>query len=334
MIAISFHLCCFIYSVTTKAGYETPLLITFKRVSFQNQTIDHPYYTITEKTQLYGLSVVFLHGIVALVTFLFHIFVYLPIHYKYSDIIWKQGYFTARWIEYSITCTLMTLSSALSSGMNDLPVIIGIIFGGVALQVIGCLIEQMKHQWKILLLVGVLIEVNIGFCIVWYTLSSTASNAIQWLDTVTYLFYYSLFPVNCMVDALYRKNCFIKTDWTYNVLSLSSKFGLFWIQIGEVERSIYDSTWSYVQIYVFGTALPLLLLIGGLYFTPHCVQTNNGSRVANTNNTRSESEWPVYKRISSFNIVAIDRSELTRKTATVHKSKVMRAKYTFAPPIR
>ena len=266
------HLSCAVYSFSLNLSYTALLDVNLKRVSFSNFSTEFPYYREYDTLNFKFLSVILIHGIVALVTLLFHTVIYAPSHYYYSETIWKQGFFTVRWIEYAITCTLMSISSVISSGSQDFNMVITIIYCGIALQFVGATIEQSKRNWKILLFIGVFVESGIGWSIVWHTLTSPAINELQWIETISYAFYYSLFPLNCVLDASYRKHCFVRTDWIYNVLSLSSKFSLFWLQVGEVEKNLYNNIWSYLEVYLLGIFIPFCILCIGLYFTPKCTK--------------------------------------------------------------
>ena len=162
----------------------------------------------------------------------------------------------------------MTLSSVMTSGTSDFNFVLTTIFSGLSLQLIGCTIEQSKHQWKVLLSIGVLIELSISWSLFWYTVSSRNISQYQWIETISFLFYYGFFPLNCILDATYRKNSFIATDWMYNVLSLSSKFALFWLQVGEVERAKIGGLWPDIQIYTLGIISPFIVLCFGIYYIP------------------------------------------------------------------
>lgn len=269
-IAVVLHFSCFLYSILAASGYETPNKVKVDTMLYNNLSISMPYFEKDDTFEFNFPSVTFIHGIVAIITVLFHCIIYIPIHYWYADIVWKQGYLQARWVEYGITCTLMTVSSVVSSGMKDFITLISIFIGGFALQLVGCVIEQTKYNWKVLLAIGVLIESSLGWHVVWYSISSSGITESQWIETIAYVFYYSLFPLNCILDASYRKGSFQITDWYYNLLSLTSKLALFWLQVGEVEQNIYNSAWSYVQIYVLGIVLPLIILAIGIYLRPAC----------------------------------------------------------------
>ena len=267
--AILLHVCCFLYSFLNTTAYTTGIPVNTKTVTYLNTT-DKQYYNTVNTYNFEIPSVIILHGIVAFVTVLFHSFVYIPIHFNFSDVVWSQGFFTPRWFEYSITCTIMSISSVMSSGCNDFNMLISYIFYGIALQLIGCSIEQMKEQYKPLLFIGFLLQIGSSYNTIWYLFTATGIGQYQFIEFIAYTFYYGLFPINCVFDAIYRKDCFIKTDWIYNVLSLSSKFALFWIQVGEIERKINGGIWPEIQVYILGIVFPFLLLVIGLYKTPQC----------------------------------------------------------------
>lgn len=265
VVAITVHTICFIYSLT--AVGDLSIKTTLRTVNYKS--IDS-YYDVQRELEVNLPSVMLLHGIVALVTALFHAILYLPIHYRFSQTIWAQGFFALRWLEYSITCTLMTLSSVMSSGTEDLNFAVTVIISGVALQLIGCTIEQLKEQWKVLVVIGVCMESAVAWSLVWYTLTSATLYRYQWIETLSFLFYYSLFPLTSIVDAAYRKGCFVKTDWTYNVLSITSKFALFWLQVGKLKHPAAQTWRTELQVYGLGTALPFIVLLCGVYLTPSC----------------------------------------------------------------
>ena len=312
LLAIAAHTLCFVYSFASPTGYTTHIPTELVTVKFTD-TIN-TYYDIQEARIINLPSVVFFHGIVALVTVLFHSILYLPIHYKFANIVWNQRFFAIRWVEYSITCTLMTLSSVMSSGMFDFNFVITIIVSGMALQLIGCTIEQLKQQWKILVIIGSGIEFGIAWSLIWYTVTSVDMSHYQWIETISFLFYYGLFPLNCIVDATYRKNCFLKTDWTYNVLSITSKFALFWLQVGEVERKTLGGFWPEIQVYGLGMVLPFLVLMLGIYWTP-----SECSGDANATKTEKQSTfWKIMSDIATIQIV--NKSKITY-VKRIRKSK-------------
>jgi hypothetical protein len=280
-LAIPAHAICLVYSLVTESGYKTPVPAVLRRVSFEDAS--NSYYTIQDEAAVHLPSVVLIHGLVAFVTVVFHVCFYVPIHYRLATTVWEQGFFTLRWIEYAMTCTLMTASSVMSSGTTDLNFLITILVSGVVLQMVGCAIEQLRAHWIPLLIIGAGIELSLGWSLVWYTASSPTITSSQWVETLSFLFYYGLFPLNCVADAYYRRGCFVQTDWIYNVLSLTSKFALFWLQVGEVERTTLGGVWPEVQVYVLGTALPFLGLVAGVCARPSCQRVGSSERTDEQN---------------------------------------------------
>lgn len=266
MLAILAHLVCAVYAFMTQSSYDTLLTAEVHRVSFE----DSYYFTKGDTMSFTFPSVGLLHGIVAIITLCFHIFIYIPVHYSHAQKVWLQGFFAPRWIEYSLTCTLMTLASVQSSGNLDLNLLITIAFASVALQLIGLCIEQLKDQWRILLFIGLVIEFAISWPLIWYNFTTSGITVSQFVELSAYSVFYGLFPLNCVMDAVYRKDCFVRTDWFYNVLSLTSKFALFWLQVGDVERTLYGGIWPELQIYVLGLILPFMLLAIGIFTRPSC----------------------------------------------------------------
>lgn len=270
-VAVLLHVGCALYAFSTPHAYTTQIPCYLERVRYGGGEGGVYYYEKEEVLSTPLPSVILLHGVVALVTTAFHLFVYIPAHAYHSQLIWSQGYFPVRWLEYSITCTLMTMSTFASAGTDDLTVVWAAIFYGVALQCMGCAIEQRKETIHFFLFVGGGIQLGMTISTLWYIVSSPRVTAPHVLEYVSYVFYYACFPVNSYLDAVRREGNFVRTDWLYIVLSLSSKVGLFWLQVGEVERSVsYSSTpwWPDVQIFGLGIVLPLLILVVGVSLAP------------------------------------------------------------------
>lgn len=200
-----------------------------------------------------------------------------------------------RWIEYSITATLMTFSAMISLGEGDILFITSIAIAGILLQSCGWLIEKTcvlpgstsddeptyKKIWFSFFILGVVIEMAIVLPLV--VLTATIENKKTGIDEsiIFYTFYYALFAVNSFYDARvmtmaqdsisvdennepYDK-AFMLTDERYAVLSFTSKQALFWITIGMVMRqssstSEGEDAW-YSGAILMGMILPLVGLI-------------------------------------------------------------------------
>ena len=247
------HTLCALYAFATPAFYGS-IPLRAARVA-----VDATSFRRVQVFTVHIPSAALLHGIVAVVTALFHILVYIPIYRSVlAQRVWDQGYLMVRWAEYAITCTLMSLASSTTSGDDDLNHAVALLLSGAALQLVGACIEQNRRASAGLLAVGGLINAAASYPTVWYILTAEHSEETRWVAFLAYTFYYALFPLNCFWDAVYRTD-FRRTDWVYALLSLTSKVALFWIQVGEE---------SDFQVYVLGVALPLVILLLGLRVTP------------------------------------------------------------------
>ena len=260
-----------IYAFSTPHAYTTSIPSEIVRVEYE----EDDYYRIVNIQHVSIPSVILFHGVVAFVTVFFHAFIYIPCHYFYGHTIWSQGFFPIRWVEYGVTCTIMSISSISSAGRNTITQLVSVVFLGIGLQSLGAAIEQRKELVYFLLFVGGMISLGIFTSTMWYLLSSTGVTAAQVLEFLSYTFYYSLFPINCALDAIHRKGRFEQTDWIYIILSMSSKIGLFWLQVGEVEKMLTLGWWPDVQIYGLGIVFPLVILALGIHLTPSRNEVTN-----------------------------------------------------------
>ena len=276
-IAITLHLGCAGYAFASNASRQTPTRLELRRVRYLTSPEgDFEYYVDARVHEFDGPSVAQLHGIVAFFTAIVHASVYLPIHAFHSNIVWRQGFFLLRWVEYAVSCTIMSISSSITAGTRDINVIVVFVLLGVVLQCIGAIIEQEKRLYAQLFLVGGLVNAASSYSTLWYLFSSYSDfNIVQTLEVAAYAFFYALFPINCWYDAVYRPP-FCQTDWIYNILSLTSKFALFWLQVGEVERVLYDGAWASFQIYGLGLVLPLAFLALASRGAPRCEVEKDG----------------------------------------------------------
>lgn len=264
---IALHFACAAYA------FSSPLLET-SRIPATLGIVDYAtnssalYYIPSGKVDIDMPSVIFLHGVVAIVTLLFHAVLYVPAHIWLRRRIWRQGFFGLRWIEYSVTCTIMSISSIMSAGNDSFTSVLSSILLGICLQTIGCVIEQRKEFVYVLFFIGSVLNLANSASSVWYLASAPSLDTSQALEFFAYAFFYSLFPLNSFLDATRRENAFVVTDWYYNVFSVSSKVALFWLQVSEVERRGGSTWWVEFQAFGLGIGVPAILLAAGWWFAP------------------------------------------------------------------
>ena len=263
-VSLATHIACAAYAFTSPATWDTPIDIPFTKISYSNRSESHPYFTRKEGINVSFPSVGVVHGVVAVITAFFHVFAYIPIYSFRAKDVWHNRRLSIRWIEYAFTCSLMTVATLSSSGATAAESVVSAFVGGVPLQLVGLQIERKRGDWKTLLLIVLLVQSSISVPILWLTLSSESGGS-EWIETTFYLFYYSLFAVNCALDARRDKDDFVITDWVYAVLSVTSKNALFWMQVGAVERYAggqeQGRAWPNFQVYFLGMFLPFVLLV-------------------------------------------------------------------------
>lgn len=258
-LAVVLHTSCFAYVVTKPHG-RYPFTMQIETFDYTHLDDAQPYYRPLEEMQVTAFSVYSLQAFVAITTAVFHSLVYLPIVCTCSEVVWfERKALAVRWVEYALTSTALALSSTLKSGVASVHFVVALVCSSVVLQALGFCIEQLKHLWPTFLCMGVLLQIGTAWPVVWTTLTGT-TDASQWIETAAFLFYYSLFAINCISDA--RGRAFVSTDWTYNVLSLTSKLALFWLQVGDLERTTStDVLWPTVATIALGIVAPFVGLV-------------------------------------------------------------------------
>ena len=200
-----------------------------------------------------GPTIVQMQGVIALVTSAVHAGVYLPLYLWYADVVWfVERSLWVRWLEYSITSTLMTTSSAVNNGVDDPLYVVTLLLCGAVLQGIGYVLEQRTEVWKPLLLLGILVNAAAGVPIVWYTIVN--DRVSDWFATLSFVFYYTGFAYNASLHA--TGTPFARVDWNYNVLSLTSKVAIFFLYVGGEGTT----SWAIVETYGFGVVIPGVVL--------------------------------------------------------------------------
>lgn len=167
---------------------------------------DDKIYEVTadKKRTLGSVSPIFIHALVSCITAASHwaSFLFYNIHglkrYRPNPI---------RWVEYSITATLMTFSGFIGIGHGDLFFLLSICFLGVLLQYCGYKVEEtaVRGQWRPYFWVGVFVEIAIALPLVYGTSAASREEGGFGLSIllVCYILYYSSFAFNAFWDAAY-----------------------------------------------------------------------------------------------------------------------------------
>jgi hypothetical protein len=143
-----------------------------------------------------------------------------------------------RWFEYSITATMLTVFGGLNIGLNSFPYFLANISAGVALQVVGFVIELLDNSverdrtlFTILWYQGSLLNVTYVVVLLYQVFAS---------NTHTTIFYYNVVPFSILFNTFgfVARASFKKwrrfaddayTERCYIMLSLLTKVAIFWL---------------------------------------------------------------------------------------------------------
>lgn len=275
---------------------DTGQEIYFMRPSIKQDEGSSSFSVEITREEIGYISPILVHAIVSVITSLSH-FTSFHVYKKHGLSPSRPNHI--RWIEYSITATLMTFSAMISLGEGDILYISSIAIAGILLQFCGWLIEKTcgistlgdeplyDKVWFYFFIVGVIVEMAIVLPLV--VLTATIENKKTGIDEsiIFYTFYYALFAVNSFYDARVMvtakdstvsnadgsdsyDRAFMLSDERYAVLSFTSKQALFWITIGMVMRQSSATTegedaW-YNGAILMGMILPLVGLIWYMLF--------------------------------------------------------------------
>jgi len=235
---------------TFASDFEIDVYVSTINVSGTNGT-----HFVSEHEVLFTMPLFWLYMFVPIVT-AFHYFTSLTFwdrkgsifHYVQS----RENKFSAvRWIEYSVSASLMTLSLALLCCITDFSALMGLVCVNIATQMFGYMSEytnkeSAKGYGQIGSSKSILYDPfvcgMVVFLISWGTSCGTYFfyNIAKAADTVPAFVYatffaltflYLVFPI-VHLRVLARAISFERGDIYYDILSLTSKLALDWLIIG------------------------------------------------------------------------------------------------------
>jgi hypothetical protein len=154
-----------------------------------------------------------------------------------------------RWFEYSITATLLTVFGGLNIGLNSFPYLLANLSSGVALQVVGFVIETLdvrserdRTLFYVLWYQGSLLNVTYVGVLLYQLFAS---------KTHTNIFYFNVLPFSILFNTFgfVARASFMKwrrfaddvyTEKAYIALSLSTKVAIFWLSFSTFRSLIED----------------------------------------------------------------------------------------------
>lgn len=196
-----------------------------------------------------------------------------------------------RWVEYAITATTMSAFGAVAIGITDAYYLLKMVSAGVALQACGYLIECLdckeprdvrifKTLWWV---IGNVLNLT-SIVVLLYQIFASNTGAVRGVfieNSLPFAFWFNSFGVVCRWD-FYKKGRFVDRYYTerwYIVLSLSTKFAVFWLGLGSFRRIIEINgaapplgvNWDVIRYCAM--TLPVVWILGYLWwdaiYVPH-----------------------------------------------------------------
>lgn len=239
LVAFFLHLCQFIAQVVLTnlvpsfRNFKLPVVVNY--LSYDEQA----KYLYLKTRTLYLMPVAPLIYIFFLLTALFHGLLLVPRVNSAYQIKLKKGRNMFRWIEYSITSSLMIIVIALFIGIYDLSLLTLIGITNANMNFSGLLMEQInkpnkKVKW-LPYLQGCLSGISTWIPVIIYlTYSASESNLFPKFVIgvfASYFFFFNTFAVNMLLQfcrvGKWKEPFF--SEYIYIVLSLASKSLLGWL---------------------------------------------------------------------------------------------------------
>lgn len=225
----------FAYTLTRLVEYEGPRVFS-NFLKFDEETGESGAL-VNETKELFTVPFIQLVAGFLLLTAFFHFLVSTIFNVKYSNDL-KKGINAFRWIEYSITSTIMIALIALLFGVNDIGALVLLMSLNVVMNLNGLVMERAnrnseKTDWTSF------ITGSIAGLAVWVVLFMFAFGNSDWSEipnfvyaiTASYFIFFNLFPVNMFLQ--YKKvgkwKDYIFGEKMYILLSFFSKTILAWI---------------------------------------------------------------------------------------------------------
>lgn len=237
------------------------------------------YYTSSKSGELFKAKpktifhVGSLDSLVAVVwiTAIFHVLYLVQLYSPWfcgflRDVLGGGGVNPLRWVEYAMTSTIMAAFGNLNIGITDFYLFLKVLCTGVALQMIGFVLELLDHKdalharvagilWNQATLLNL---VNI-FIILFQVFASSTHTTIFYWNVIPYSIYFNTFGIVSWLS-FKRSGPFASASYTeawYIALSLSTKFAVFFLGFAtyrglEEDRGFADKTpgvdWNVVRL--------------------------------------------------------------------------------------
>ncbi len=193
---------------------------------------------VTDNKKIFDVPFAVGVSLFLLMSALFHFIIVMP---KSNDVYNQKlakGINPFRWIEYSISSSLMITLIALLFGVYDVGLLIAIFILNASMNLFGLLMEQInqyttKTSWSAFVF-GSLAGIGPWIIIVLYAFGNSSLDKVPWFVYAvfgSYFVFFNLFPINMVLQ--YKKigkwQSYIYGERVYIILSLVAKTVLAWL---------------------------------------------------------------------------------------------------------
>jgi hypothetical protein len=171
-----------------------------------------------------------------------HLLVAAPgLHRWYESALERRANY-ARWIEYSVSASIMIVLICMFAGIRDIAALVGLFAANTAMILFGLLMERQQMageaDWSAYWF-GCLAGAVPWLVIFWYVLGAPRVPGFVWAITITQLLLFAAFAVNMALQYLRAGpwRSYLTGERAYLTLSLIAKSLLAWLIYANVLRS-------------------------------------------------------------------------------------------------
>lgn len=188
---------------TSIENTEVDVFVRIPNITISGEGDDKVYTVEADRKHVVGsVSPIFLHALVSCLTAVSH-WTSALVYNRYGLKRFRPN--PIRWVEYSITATLMTVSGFIGIGNGDLFFLLSICFLGVLLQYCGYKVEEtaVRGQWRPYFVLGSIVQIAIALPLVHGTAAASREQGGFGLVIllICYVLYYASFAINAWYDA-------------------------------------------------------------------------------------------------------------------------------------
>lgn len=195
-------------------------------------------HLVTNAKVIFNLPFGILVSVFLFISALFHFIISMPKFNRIYNNQLTRGMNVFRWIEYSLSSSLMIILIAVLFGVYDIGALILIFALNASMNLFGLLMEKMnqytpKTDW-LPFIFGSIAGIAPWIVIIMYAFGNADPSQVPWFVYAifgSYLVFFNLFPINMILQ--YKKvgkwSNYLYGERTYIILSLVAKSVLAWL---------------------------------------------------------------------------------------------------------